>query len=69
MFPKIRQAKDIVQKKNLGFAIEVDGGVTPENIGTLSEAGVDIFVAGASIFGSSSYSETINKMKGILAGS
>jgi ribulose-phosphate 3-epimerase len=49
------------------MAIEVDGGVTAENIGTLAEAGADIFVAGAAIFGSPSYVETIGKMKGILA--
>jgi ribulose-phosphate 3-epimerase len=67
MLPKIRKAKDMVQERRLGLAIEVDGGVTPENIGTLAEAGADIFVAGASIFGSPSYSETIKKMKGILA--
>jgi len=69
MLPKIRKAKEIVQEKRLGLSIEVDGGVTPENIGALAQAGADIFVAGASIFGSPSYIETIKKMKGILAGS
>jgi ribulose-phosphate 3-epimerase len=69
MLPKIRKAKDFVQKKSLGFLIEVDGGVTTENIGTIAEAGADIFVAGASIFGSPSYSETIGRMKAILDGS
>ena len=69
MLPKIRKAKEIIQEKGLGLTIEVDGGVTPENIGALAQAGADIFVAGASIFGSPSYIETIKKMKGILAGS
>ena len=69
MLPKIRKAKEIIQEKRLGLSIEVDGGVTPENIGALAQAGADIFVAGASIFGSPSYIETIKKMKGILAGS
>ena len=69
MLPKIRKAKEIIQEKRLGLSIEVDGGVTPENIGALAQEGADIFVAGASIFGSPSYIETIKKMKGILAGS
>jgi len=69
MLPKIRKAKEIIQEKGLGLTIEVDGGVTPENIGALAQEGADIFVAGASIFGSPSYIETIKKMKGILAGS
>jgi ribulose-phosphate 3-epimerase len=66
MLPKIRRAKDFRQTKNLGFAIEVDGGVTTENIGSLAEEGADIFVAGASIFGSPSYADTIRKMKTTL---
>ena len=68
MLPKIRKARELAQTRGLKMAIEVDGGVTAENIGTLAEAGADIFVAGAAIFGSPSYSETINRMKAILGG-
>ncbi len=67
MLPKIRKARELARTRGLKMAIEVDGGVTAENIGTLAEAGADIFVAGAAIFGSPSYVETIGKMKGILA--
>jgi ribulose-phosphate 3-epimerase len=67
MLPKIRKARELAQARGLKMAIEVDGGVTAENIGTLADAGADIFVAGAAVFGSPSYSETIRKMKGILA--
>ena len=68
MLPKIRKARELVKARGLEVAIEVDGGVTAENIGILADAGADIFVAGAAVFGSPSYSETIRKMKGILAG-
>ena len=68
MLPKIRKARELAQTRGLQMAIEVDGGVTAENIGTLAEAGADIFVAGAAIFGSPSYSDTINRMKAILGG-
>jgi len=68
MLPKIRKARELAQSRGLGLAIEVDGGVTPDNIGTLAEAGADIFVAGAAIFGSPSYSDTITRMKTILGG-
>jgi len=67
MLPKIRKAREFAQARGLKMAIEVDGGVTAENIGTLADAGADIFVAGAAVFGSPSYSDTIRKMKGILA--
>jgi pentose-5-phosphate-3-epimerase len=39
--------------------------VTTENIGTLKEAGTDIFVAGSSVFKSGDYAKTIRKMKDI----
>jgi ribulose-phosphate 3-epimerase len=68
MLPKIRKARELAQTRGLKMAIEVDGGVTAENIGTLAGAGADIFVAGAAIFGSPPYSETINRMKAILGG-
>ena len=67
MLPKIRKARELAQTRGLKMAIEVDGGVTAENIGTLAEAGADIFVAGAAIFGSPSYADTIGKLRGILA--
>ena len=68
MLPKIRRARELARSRGLRPAIEVDGGVTTENIGSLAEAGADIFVAGAAVFGSPSYSETIARMKGILDG-
>ena len=46
--------------------LEVDGGITLENIGAVKEAGVDIFVAGSSIFLSRDYGQTIKKMRSIL---
>jgi ribulose-phosphate 3-epimerase len=66
MLPKIRKARELSQARGLKMAIEVDGGVTAENIGILADAGADIFVAGAAVFGSPSYSDTSGKMKGIL---
>ena len=68
MLPKTRKARELAQTRGLGMAIEVDGGVTPDNIGILAEAGADIFVAGASVFGSPSYGDTIARMKAILGG-
>ncbi|HNU85735.1 MAG TPA: ribulose-phosphate 3-epimerase [Syntrophales bacterium] len=66
--PKIRKARELARSRGLGLVIEVDGGVTPDNIGVLAEAGADVFVAGAAIFGSPPYADTIARMKAILGG-
>jgi ribulose-phosphate 3-epimerase len=48
---KIRQLDEWRARYNGAFRIEVDGGVDLENIGELAKAGVNTFVAGTSIFG------------------
>lgn len=47
----------------------VDGGVTPQNIASLAQAGANQFVAGSAIFNSPNYQTTINTMRTALAGS
>lgn len=64
--PKIRKAREIVNSTAPNVAIEVDGGVTIDNIKSIVEAGADIFVAGASVFGSGNYGKTIRAMKAIV---
>ncbi len=48
---KARQLRERRQRLGLQFAIEIDGGITVDNIGMVAEAGVDWFVAGSSVFG------------------
>jgi ribulose-phosphate 3-epimerase len=48
---KARRLRQIREDRRLGFRIEIDGGVTVENVGEVVRAGVDIVVAGSSIFG------------------
>jgi ribulose-phosphate 3-epimerase len=64
--PKIRKAREMVNSTAPNVAIEVDGGVTLDNIKSIAEAGADIIVAGASVFGSGNYKQTIGSMKAIL---
>jgi len=48
---KIRALKDRIAAAGLATQIEVDGGVTADNIADLASAGADIIVAGSSVFG------------------
>jgi ribulose-phosphate 3-epimerase len=48
---KVRRLKELRARLQLGFAIEIDGGITLDNVGEAAEAGVDWFVVGSSVFG------------------
>ena len=67
MLPKIRKARDMIDRVSPDVILEVDGGITLQNIGAVKEAGADIFVAGSSIFLSGDYGQTIQKMRAILS--
>ena len=47
---KIKELSKMREKKNPKLLIQVDGGVGVDNIKALSDAGVDEFVAGSSVF-------------------
>ncbi len=47
---KVTQARELARSRGVEIAIQVDGGVTEENIATLARAGADTFVAGSSVF-------------------
>jgi ribulose-phosphate 3-epimerase len=46
-YDRVRRLRELVPE---GMHVQVDGGVGPENIEQLREVGVDLFVAGSSIF-------------------
>jgi ribulose-phosphate 3-epimerase len=48
---KIRQLREIREKKNLNYRIEVDGGVSLKTVARIVTAGAEILVAGNAVFG------------------
>lgn len=62
---KIKQFKEEILKKGYSTLIEVDGGVTLENAQALVKAGVDVLVAGNTIFKSKDPVDTIRQLKNI----
>jgi ribulose-phosphate 3-epimerase len=60
---KIRALRRMIQDKDLSTLIEIDGGVNQKTITAIADAGVNIFVAGSAIFGSSHYEKTINHFR------
>jgi len=49
---KIRRMREMIDRRGLQTLIQVDGGVTLENAGELYEAGVNVLVAGNTVFSS-----------------
>ena len=60
---KISQTKELIESTGHEIRIEVDGGITIENIGQVARAGADTFVSGSAIFGASNYAESISAMR------
>lgn len=64
---KLRQVKEKIQASGRNIRLEVDGGVTADNIAEIAAAGADMFVAGSAIFNKPDYKEAIDAMRSALA--
>lgn len=60
----VKSAARLREKRELTFAIEIDGGITPETAPRARDAGVDIFVAGTAIFRTLDYGASIRAIRG-----
>jgi ribulose-phosphate 3-epimerase len=49
-YRKISQLRDLMDKRNAGCIVEVDGGVNIDNMAKLVSCGADAFVAGNAVF-------------------
>jgi ribulose-phosphate 3-epimerase len=67
---KIRQARRMIDESGHEIRLEVDGGVSTENITEIAAAGADTFVAGTAVFGQPDYRAAITALRhGIAAAS
>lgn len=64
---KVAKARHLIDSRGLHTRIEVDGGVSVDNIRALAEAGAETFVAGSAIFGAPNYTEAIANLRQQLA--
>jgi len=62
-YRKIRKLRAMIDKAGCETLIQVDGGITVENIGTLIEAGVDVFVVGNTVFSAEDPLQVISTLK------
>jgi len=65
-YQKIKDLRALSIDLNPELLIQVDGGISTDNIKQLHDAGVDVFVAGTFVFESKSPTNTINLLKNIV---
>lgn len=63
MIPKVKKIRDWISEKVLDVDIQVDGGISCQNISEVAKAGANVFVAGSSIFGAPDAKLAISEMK------
>lgn len=64
---KLTRIRRMIDDSGYDVRLEVDGGVTVDNIAEVARAGADMFVAGSAIFNSPDYAATIAAMRKQLA--
>lgn len=62
---KVQRLKKVIQHKGLSAKIEVDGGISLENVPDLVRSGADILVVGSQIFGAPDPAEAVRKLKAL----
>jgi ribulose-phosphate 3-epimerase len=63
VLPKIKQARELIDKIDLPIRLSIDGGINKDNVSNIAAAGADTFVAGSAIFGTDDYNKIIQDLR------
>jgi ribulose-phosphate 3-epimerase len=61
--PKIRRARQLIDKHGLDLWLQVDGGVSLDTIERCAEAGADMFVAGSAVFSAEDPADMVDRLR------
>lgn len=64
-YDKVRELKNLIEKKGSKALIEIDGGVNMDNASELLKAGADVLVAGNFVFSSQNPKGVISQLKSL----
>jgi ribulose-phosphate 3-epimerase len=67
VLPKIAKIRGWIDARGLECRIQVDGGVNPETVRSIREAGADVFVAGNAVFRAPDYARAIGELRTLAA--
>lgn len=68
VLPKIEAARRYIDDADLNVEIEVDGGVAPDTVRSVVDAGATVLVAGSAIFDSDDHAAMADELRGIATG-
>ena len=60
---KLREIRKIIDESGKEILLEIDGGITAENVAEVKEAGADVIVAGSAVFKAADRAAMIAKLK------
>jgi ribulose-phosphate 3-epimerase len=63
---KIKIARKLIDDGKYNILLAVDGGVKVDNIGSIANAGANMFIAGSAIYNQKDYAKTITDMRKAL---
>ncbi len=65
VLPKISQAKELIEKSGKDIDLEIDGGITKENVKLVKERGANVIVAGSTVFNEKDRAKIIKELREI----
>ncbi len=65
VLPKIAAIRDLVSSSGRDIRIEVDGGIGPETVASVANAGADVLVAGAAVYRSLNRRDAIEQLRAL----
>lgn len=63
---KVEKLREVVEKNGISTDIEIDGGITPDNVGAAAAAGANVIVAGTAIFGAGDPVGAVEELRRII---
>ncbi len=65
-FEKVRELREMIDRRGVACSIEIDGGVGERNARELVEAGADVLVMGSTIFGAPDPGAELRRIRSLL---
>ena len=65
VLPKIEETRKLIEKSGKDIDLEIDGGITKENVRLVKDAGANVIVAGSTVFNEKDRAKIIKELREI----